>query len=57
MFHIRLMIEILEHPCLAVKAMGEWSLFQIVLEYIKAHTELTPQVSTTIRAVVCRVWE
>lgn len=36
-----LLVSILEHPCLAVKAMGEWSLFQIVREYIKQHTELT----------------
>lgn len=42
----RLLVSILEHPCLAVKALGEWPLFQIVWDYIKEHKDLTSQVST-----------
>jgi hypothetical protein len=41
----RLLVSILEHPCLAVKALGEWPLFQIVWDYIKEHKDLTSQVS------------
>lgn len=39
----RLLVSILEHPCLAVKALGEWPLFQIVWDYIKEHKDLTSQ--------------
>jgi hypothetical protein len=39
-----LLVDILEHPCLAVKAMGEWALFHIVWDYIKEHPDLTTQV-------------